>query len=148
MTQDQQPKIGIARIYIKDLSFESPAAPNIFSQQLEPEVGLRVSVEHRGLQEQLFEVVLQLTIEARQKGEIAFIVEVEQAGIFEIRDASDQQRVNILNIFCPATLFPYARQAVDAALGQGGFPPLMLAPLNFEALYRQKQQGEAAPSHA
>lgn len=143
----QQPQVGIARIYVKDISFESPLAPKIFMQQWRPEIKLGVEVRHRKVQENLFEVSLELTVEAQEGEKVGFITEVEQAGLFEVSGAQGAQLEHILSVFCASTLFPYARQVVDQCLNQGGFPPVMLAPLNFEALYaRQRDGGAQAPS--
>ena len=135
-------QVGIARIYMKDMSFESPAAPGIFRRRFEPKIDLRVSVAQRQVEGDFYEVVLELNAEAKDdKGESGFIVELEQAGLFEIKGFEGAEREQVLQVFCPTNLFPYARQNIDHALVQGGFPPIMLAPISFEALYRQKQQG-------
>ena len=136
---DNQRQIGIARIYTKDLSFESPLAPKIFLKTWEPKVDLRVAVKHQDIEESLFEVVLEITAEAKNAdAETGFIVEVEQAGIFDIRGFGSDELNHALEVFCPTNLFPYARQAIDHCLSQGGFPPLALAPVNFEVVYQQK----------
>jgi len=133
MTETKQPKIGIAKIYLKDLSFESPAAPAVFQKPWKPAVNIQVTVNHRQINEKIYEVTLLLNIEAKSEDQIVAIVEVEQAGLFEVIDASQQQLDHILKVFCPTTLFPYARQAIDATLNGGGFPSMMLSPINFEA---------------
>lgn len=135
-SEEAQVEVGIARIYLKDLSFESPGAPEIFSKTFQPEVKVRVSVKPRKVQDGLYEVALELHIEGIAGETIGFIVEVEQAGLFEIRNASGAQLDNILQVFCPATIFPYSRQIVDAAMINGGFPPLLMGPLDFESLRR------------
>lgn len=132
-------QIGIARIYLKDLSFESPQAPMIFRENWRPEIKLDVRVKPRRVQENFFEVALEMTIEAKEGNEVGFIVEIEQAGLFDIRGPEGPGFERALHVFCPTTLFPYARQAVDQALTQGGFPPLMLAPVNFESIAQQKR---------
>ena len=139
MSDTQGPQIGIARIYTKDLSFESPSAPKIFTIDWRPEVKLDVSVRPQNLEGNFWEVTLKLTAEARHESTVGFIVEVEQAGIFELRGMDKANTNRALHTFCPSTLFPYARQVIDQSLIQGGFAPLMLAPLNFEQL--QKQAG-------
>jgi preprotein translocase subunit SecB len=131
-------QIGIAKIYVKDLSFESPMAPNIFRENWRPEIKLDVSVKPRRVQEHLFEVALELTVEAKEGENVGFIVEVEQAGLFEVRAPEGPQLDRVLRVFCPSTLFPYARSVIDQQLVQGGFPPLQLAPVNFENLGRQQ----------
>jgi len=135
--QQNQIQIGIAKIYVKDLSFESPAAPQVFRDGWQPKVKLDVAVNPRHIQENLWEVSLDMTVEAKEGENVSFIVEVEQAGLFEIQAPEGPQLDHILKVFAPTTLFPYARQMVDLALNQGGFPPLMLAPVNFEGMLRQ-----------
>lgn len=137
MNEQRQIQVGLARLYVKDISFESPKAPAIFTQQVQPELKVDVGVRPKQVQENLWEVTLKLTIEAKAKNETAFLVEVEQCGLFEIRNANQQEIQNILGVFCPTTIFPYARQTVDSLMLQGGFPPLMLAPINFEMLQQQ-----------
>lgn len=129
------PRINISKVYIKDLSFESPAVPHIFQKEFQPKVGLNVQVEAKHVQENFHEVTLSITAEAKGVGnEVFFIVEIEQAGLFHIEAGDNPQLDRILKVFCPTVLFPYARQAIDNALTLGGFPPLLLAPLNFEQL--------------
>src|SRR5690606_16873279 len=126
-------QIGIARIYLKDSSFESPAAPGIFRRRWEPKIDLRVGVSNRHVEENFYEVVLEVHAEAKDdKGEVGFIVEIEQAGLFEIQGFEGQEKEHVLQVFCPTNLFPYARQVIDQSLSQGGFPPVMLAPISFE----------------
>lgn len=146
MSEANGAQVGIARIYVKDLSFESPSAPKIFTQDWRPEVKLDVSVRPQALEGQFWEVTLKLTAEARHEATVGFIVEIEQAGIFEIRGMDKPNLNRTLQTFCPATLFPYARQAIDQCLVQGGFAPLMLAPLNFDQLQKQALTQERSPA--
>ena len=127
-------QVRIAKLYVKDLSFESPLAPAVFRENWRPEIKLDVATRHRAIQEDFFEVSVELTVEAREGKDVGFIVQVEQCGIFEVKGPDGTQVERILKVFCPTTLFPYARQVVDQQLVQGGFPPLMLAPVNFEAM--------------
>ena len=131
-------QLGIVRIYVKDLSFESPKAPQIFRANWRPEIKLDVTVTPRQIEGSFFEVVLGLTIEAKEGSEIGFIVELEQAGLFDVRGPEGGPLEQALRVICPNLLFPYARQAVDQALLLGGFPPLMLAPINFELSNQQR----------
>src|SRR5689334_17714482 len=130
-TNPSQVQIGLARIYVKDLSFESPLAPQLFGKQWQPEVKMQVSVKPRRVQESMWEVALELGLEAKDGEKTGFMIEVEHAGLFEVSNASEQQLDHILTVFCPSTVFPYTRQVIDNLLIQGGFPPLMLAPINF-----------------
>lgn len=145
MTEQSSAQIGIARIFVKDLSFESPKSPEVFGTEWHPEIKLDVAVRHRRFQGTFFEVTLELTIEAREGQNIGFIVEIEQAGLFDIRGFEGANLERALQVFCPSTLFPYARQNVDHALIQGGFAPLMLAPLNFEQLQKQSKAKANSP---
>lgn len=137
-SKDASMQIGIAKLYIKDLSFESPQAPQIFRENWRPEVKMNVAVKPKRMQDNLFEVVLELNVEAREGAEVGFIVEIEYAGLFEVQAPEGPQLDRVLKVFAPTTLFPYARQAIDQCLVQGGFPPLLLAPVNFENLMRQQ----------
>ena len=135
---ESQVEVGIARIYVKDFSFESPRSPAVFQQQVQPELKIQVNVNPKNLGNNFYEVGLNLLIEATQDKESVFVVEIEQAGIFEIKNASQQQLDHILTVFGPTTLFPYARATVDHAMIQGSLPPLSLAPINFEAMRQQR----------
>ena len=144
-SQEQTPQFSLQRIYVKDLSFESPKAPRIFKNEWEPEVKLDISTSNVALEEDnLYEVTLSLTATATNSGETAFMVEVEQGGIFLIRNLNDEQLHHTLGAFCPNVLFPYIREAVDNLVSRGSFPPLLLAPVNFDALYAQALQQGAA----
>lgn len=130
----EQGHVGISRIYVKDLSFESPQAPEIFRKEFQPEVKIDISVKHQELENQLYEVCVEVTATGSREGKNIFIVEVEQAGVFQIRGVNPENMKYVMNVYCPNVLFPYARQTVDAAMSAGGFPPLHLPPFNFEAL--------------
>ena len=134
----QSIQLGIVRVYVKDLSFESPRSPQIFRNQWRPEIKLDVSVTPRHIEESLFEVILAINVEARENKDVGFIVEIEQCGLFDVRGPEGQAMEHALRVVCPNVLFPYARQAVDQALLAGGFPPLMLAPINFELPNHEK----------
>lgn len=148
MTQTQV-EVGIARIYIKDFSFESPRSPDVFQHQVQPELKIQVNINPKNLGNQFYEVGLNILIEANQNDQPVFVVEVEQAGIFEIKNASQAQLDHILTVFAPTTLFPYARSTVDFAMIQGSLPPLSLAPINFEGMRQQRVANagqDAAPN--
>ncbi|AMO55012.1 preprotein translocase subunit SecB [Endozoicomonas montiporae] len=151
--QEQQPQFALQRIYVKDLSFESPKSPEMFQAQWQPEVKLDLNTSNRQLQEDMFEVVLSLTITVENgpegSRETAFLAEVQQAGVFLVKGLAADELHRTLGAFCPNILFPYAREAIDNMVLRGSFPPLMLAPVNFDALYLQareqaEQQGTAA----
>jgi preprotein translocase subunit SecB len=126
------------RIYSKDLSFESPASPNIFKKQWQPQVNVELNTKSEKVDEQNnYEVVLTITITSKVEDETAFLVEVQQAGIFLINGFEGEDLRRILGTAAPNILFPYARENIDSLCVKGGFPPVMLAPVNFEALYQQ-----------
>ena len=135
---EAQVEVGIARIYTKDFSFESPRSPQVFQESVQPELKIEVNVTPKNLNGSFYEVSLNFLIEATQNKDLVFVVEIEQAGIFEVKNASAIQLDHILTVFAPTTLFPYARAAIDHAMVQGSFPPLALAPVNFEAMRLQR----------
>ncbi len=136
----------LQQIYVKDFSFEVPNAPAIFAseQPPEPDVSLNISSSHRTLGNDHHEVVLELTINARLGNRTMFLLEIQQAGVFAIHGCSDDELRRLLGIHCPTTLFPYAREAISSAVSRGGFPPLVLQPINFESLYLQAQSRAGA----
>ncbi len=146
-TQEQAPQFALQRIYVKDVSFESPKAPEIFRQQWQPEVKVDINTSNTKLAEEgIYEVVLALTATVSHGTETAFVVEVQQAGIFLARNLEEDDLHRTLGAFCPNLLFPYAREAIDNLVTRGSFPALMLAPINFDALYNQAlQQAAEAP---
>ena len=130
----------IQRIYIKDLSFETTNTPAIFKDQWEPELSLDLNTQHTKLEEGVFEVELTVTATVKNQKNNAFLVEVCQAGIFTIKGAVEQQLEHLLGSFCPSILFPYAREAISSEVVRGSFPQLVLAPINFDALYMQQME--------
>lgn len=144
---ENQPQFAIQRIYVKDISFESPRAPAIFKGDWKPEVNLEINTSNQKLEEDnLYEVVLGLTATARQGQDTAFVAEIKQAGIFLTKNIPTEEMARTLGAFCPSLLFPYAREALDSLVTRGSFPPLMISPVNFDALYTQasKQQESAS----
>ena len=140
-------QFAIEKIYVKDLSLENPGAPQSFQMTEAPqvEIGLRTRAEAVGTD--TYECVLTLTVTAKSGDKTVFLVEAAQAGVFSIRGVPQQQLQPVLAIHCPAVLFPYARETVADATMRAGFPPVHLAPINFEALYQQQlAQAGAAPS--
>ena len=144
---ENQPQFAIQRIYVKDISFESPRAPALFKGDWKPEVNLEINTSNQKLDEDnLYEVVLGLTATARQGQDTAFVAEIKQAGIFLTKNIPTEEMARTLGAFCPSLLFPYAREALDSLVTRGSFPPLMISPVNFDALYTQasKQQESAS----
>ena len=129
------------QMYIKDLSFESPNSPDVFKQvDAEMETKLNIKNSHRELGNNRFEVILHLSVHAKRGDQTVFLIEVDQAGIFEMRGFHKEELGQIIGTHCPATLFPYVRETISSTATRGGFPPLVLQPINFEALYAQSIQ--------
>lgn len=140
------PQFNIQRIYTKDISFETPNSPTIFKKDWKPEVKLDLDTRSNKLDDAAYEVVLSLTVTAKLGEDTAFLCEVQQAGIFSIGEMPEPQLAHTLGSFCPNILFPYAREAISSLVSRGTFPPLNLAPVNFDALFAsfvQKKQAEA-----
>ncbi|HGJ5863195.1 MAG TPA: protein-export chaperone SecB [Arsenophonus nasoniae] len=125
----------IQRIYTKDISFETPSAPNIFQQEWQPEVKLDLDTSSSELAEHVYEVILRVTVTATVADETAFLCEVQQAGIFSIDGIGQSQMTHCLGAYCPNILFPYARECITNLVSRGTFPQLNLAPVNFDALF-------------
>jgi preprotein translocase subunit SecB len=137
-SEAQGPKFAIQRIYLKDVSFESPGAPESFRSAPKPSVNLDLNARHVMIEEKLWEVILSLTLTAKDESDkTLYLAEVQQAGIFLVDGMTDEGLDQMLASFCPSILFPYARESVDTLIVKGSFPPLMLAPVNFDALYEQ-----------
>jgi len=147
---DEAPEFSLERIYIRDLSFESPRAPDVFREGWKPSIQLDINTRANNLGEERFEVVLMVTVNAKNStGQTLMIVEVQQAGIFRIKGLTDDQLRRLLATQCPNILFPYIRESVDALVVKGGFPALQLAPVNFDAMLDEalRQRNSAAVQH-
>ncbi len=145
--QAQQPEFSIQRIYVKDLSFESPQTPALFQEEWKPDLNLQIQTNTNRLADDTHEVILKLIITVKSADKTAFLIEVQQAGIFTLQRFPEQQLHAMLGSVCPSILFPYAREVVTDLASRGTFPPLYLAPVNFEALYAQhvaQQQNQAS----
>jgi preprotein translocase subunit SecB len=138
--QEKEPQFMIQRVYVKDLSFETPNTPDIFREEWEPKLNLDLNTSHKKLEDNVYEVVLDVTATVNNKENVAFLAEVKQAGIFTIEGAPTDQLDHLLGSFCPNILFPYAREAVSDMVIKASFPQLVLAPVNFDALYMQQQE--------
>lgn len=139
---DQQPVFSIEKLYVKDLSLEVPNAPQIFLEREAPEIEIQLQTNATGLGDDLFEVALTVTVTAKREDKAFFLVEVVHAGIFQIKNVPSSDVEAILGVACPNILFPYAREVVSDAVNRAGFPPVILAPVNFESLYQQRMQSE------
>lgn len=150
---ETEKQFAIQRIYVKDLSFESPNAPEIFAgDEWKPEVNIQLNTETKRLNDGVVEVVLAVTVTAKAGDKTAFLAEVQQAGIFAITGFDENEMSHMLGSYCPNLLFPYAREAVSDLVSRGSFPQLLLSPVNFDALYaqhlqQQQQQAEGETAH-
>lgn len=135
------PQFEIVRLYLKDVSFEAPNSPAIFTEDWEPKVNFRLDTKANSLENDLFEVVLGITLTVKQGEKTAYLCELQQAGIFMIKEFSDDtQKGFMLGAFCPNTLFPFARECISSLVVKGGFPDFLLAPIDFHTLYLQKTE--------
>ena len=135
--EEKRPLIAVQRIYVKDMSFESPEAPVSFNLTTAPQTNVELNTKTRQLGEDAFEVVLHITITAKHEEKVIYIAEIQQAGYFTIANVPEESMGQALGAFCPNVLFPYARATLDSLVNKGSFPSLMLAPINFDALYAQ-----------
>lgn len=146
MAEEQAKNLfNIQKIYLKDASFESPEAPASFTfEQWTPQIDLNMNNANKKLNDTTFEVMLTLTVTVKNEGKTAFLVEIHQAGIFSIQNISGTDLAYLLASQCMTILFPYAREAISDLVTKGGFPPLILNPVNFDALYTQHVQQQQA----
>ncbi len=140
---------NLEKIYVKDVSYEAPNAPHVFLEKQAPEVGIQLGLEHTALNAEngLHEVVLSITATAKLKDKTVFLIEVKQAGIFRLQGLPAEDEVKVLEITCPNILLPFAREAINDLASKGGFPQLLINPINFEALHQQKQAAEQQGAH-
>ncbi len=151
--QDQNPVFAIQRMYLKDLSLEIPNAPQIFLETQQPAVEISLEVNSESVAEGIFEVAVTVTISTKVGEKVAFLVEVKQAGIFELRNIPEEQMEMVINVVCPNIIYPYLRSNAADVIQRSGFPPIHLAEINFESLYQQRRQeaaeageGDGSPS--
>ncbi|GLS25797.1 protein-export chaperone SecB [Marinibactrum halimedae] len=135
--ENNGPQFAMQRIYLRDFSFEAPMGAEAFRKQWKPKVGQELNTKTNKIEDNLYEVILTLTITVKIEEETAFLVEVQQAGLFSISGLEGQQLAQVMNTACPQILFPYAREAIDNVVTKGSFPALMLPPINFDALFAQ-----------
>lgn len=143
--QATEKTLAITKIYVKDFSFESPQTPEVFkATEWKPQTNLNLRSSHTSLEDDIHEVVLTITIEAKSEDKTLFLVELQQAGLFEIKGYDGEEFSAIVGTFCPNLLFPYAREAIASTIQKGGFPEFVMQPINFDALYMQSKQQQAA----
>lgn len=146
-----QNRFGVQKVYVKDISFEAPNTPAIFTEQKwEPEVNIQLNTRVENVGPQVHEVVLTVTVTAKVGDKTAYLAEVQQAGIFEVDGFDQTQMGHLLGSYCPNILFPYVREAISDLVTRGGFPQMLLAPVNFDLIYAQhlqQQQQAASAAH-
>lgn len=142
-SENAEQHFSIEKIYLKDVSFESPVAPAIFTEEWSPEINMNLNSTGKPVEDNIFEVELSITVTAKNKDKTAFLVEIKQCGIFSISGMDEANLNGMLGSFCPNILFPYAREAISDLVSKGGFPQLLLAPVNFDALYAQHVQSKS-----
>ncbi|MDR0776118.1 MAG: protein-export chaperone SecB [Azonexus sp.] len=152
MEQNEQPVFGIEKLYVKDISVEVPNAPEIFLERETPQIQIQLNTNGRAVGEHVYEVVLTVTVTAKLGEKTVFLVEVGQSGVFRIQNVPQEQLEPLIAVACPNILFPYAREVVSDTVGRAGFQPIVLQPVNFEAMYMQRlqeqQQEQSAPAEA
>ncbi len=146
--ENEQPGFAIEKLYVKDASLEIPNAPQIFTDRTPPQVSVELGNSAQKLDEGIYEVAIKVTVTSKIGEKVAFLVEATQAGIFGIRNVPDDNMEMILAITCPNILFPYAREAVSDLVTRAGFAPVLLNPINFEALYMQQKEQAANAAKA
>jgi preprotein translocase subunit SecB len=147
--EGQAPKFIIQKIYTKDVSFESPNSPEIFREDWKPKLDLQLGNEYKRIDEDNHEIILNVTVTAKVGDKTAFLVEVKQAGIFTLTGYSNEEMGPLVGSYCPNTLFPFVREVVSDVVTKGGFPQLVLSPVNFDAMYaHQLEQAKAAAAQA
>lgn len=140
MSEPQQPVFSIEKVYVKDASSEVPRGGQVFFESGQPDFDVRINTGGGPLQEGLYEVTVKVTVTAKNADKSLFLVEAIQAGIFQIRNVPESEMNAVLGVACPTILFPYVRETVADLITRAGFPPVHLAPVNFEAMYMAKQQ--------
>lgn len=142
---DSGKTVKIQRIYVKDLSFESPQSPTVFTQsEFRPEFKMNVGNSANKISDDTYEVVLTVSVEAVQGDKAVFLAELQQAGLFTIAGFSEEELQSVLGAFCPSQLYPFAREVVTSTVTRGGFPAPQLQPLNFDKMFMERQQGQQA----
>ncbi len=139
--QSQGPALNVEKIYVKDISYEAPNVPQVFLEQTVPEVGIQLHIAHSPVarDEGLYEVILGVTVTAKVQEKTVFLAEVQQCGLFRISGVAVDELPLVLEIGCPNILLPFAREVINDLVGKGGFPQLLISPVNFDLLYQQKQ---------
>ena len=150
VSEQQQPLFNIEKLYVKDLSLESPNAPSIFLERENPKIDLQLNTQSHFMEEGLYEVTVTVTVTAKlpEKDKVMFLIEAKQAGIFQVRNLPPEELESVLAIICPNILYPYLREVVSNMAIHAGFTPVLLNPINFEALYQQQKQQQQQQAQA
>lgn len=147
MSEQQQAVFNIEKLYVKDISLEVPNAPKVFLEREQPQVDMELSTKGDKIDEGFYHVELKLTVTAKYPTQTLFLAELSQCGVFQVRGVPEADMEAVLSVACPNILFPYAREVVSDLTNRAGFPPVVLAPVNFEGLYMQRlQQQKAEPA--
>jgi preprotein translocase subunit SecB len=144
--QPVQPSFSIQKVYVKDISLETPSSPQVFQKQWQPAVNMDLENSARLLDDNFYEVVLSITVTVSFENETVYLIEVQQAGVFQLMNIPDDILDRMLNTMCPNILFPFAREVISDLVSKGGFPQLLIAPVNFDALYAQKSENRITDS--
>ncbi|HEY5604512.1 MAG TPA: protein-export chaperone SecB [Gammaproteobacteria bacterium] len=145
-TSAGQQQFVLQKIYVKDVSFETPNTPDIFTQDWKPDVNVELDTRGKQIAQDVHEVVLGITVTVKMADKIAYLIEIHQAGIFTIKGFAESERGMMLGSYCPNVLFPFAREAISDLVTKGGFPQLLLVPVNFDAIYHEHLQRMRAQS--
>ncbi len=139
---DGKQQFRVHKVYLKDVSFESPQSPKVFGSEKkwQPQVSLQLNTEVKELDNDIIENTLNVQVTVKSEDEVVYLVEVKQAGLFFMKGFDDRNKAGMLNVFCPNLLFPFAREEISSLVSKGGFPQMLLEPVNFEALYAQHLQ--------
>ncbi len=148
--QPVTPLFNIEKLYVKDLSLEIPNAPAIFLERENPQIDLQLHTQASAVEEGVFEVVVTVTVTAKlpEKDKVMFLIEAKQAGIFQVRNIPAEEVQSVLAVMCPNILYPYLREVVSDVAVRGGFAPVLLNPINFDAIYQQQKQQALAQAEA
>ena len=143
--QSNQTVFSIEKLYVKDLSLEVPSAPQIYREREAPQIEVSMNNSGNAVSDGYYEVLINITVTAKLKEKTVFLVEVAYGGVFQIRNVADSEIEMVLGVTCPNILFPYLREVVSETVSRAGFPPVILHPMNFEAIYQARKQGDAQP---
>lgn len=146
--EQTQPTFNIEKLYVKDLSLEVPHAPSIFLERAAPQIDMQLHTENSAIDEGIYEVTITVTLTAKlaEKDQVMFLIEVQQAGIFRVQNIPKDEMESVLGVVCPNILYPYIREVVTDVSVRAGFAPVLLNPINFEALFQQQKAQAAAPA--